>query len=145
MKDCSHLIRKKIFDALDGNVVISGSLYPVYNVIPGNVVYPYIYIYSLGNDSIEDNKSKFISEITTRIEVVTAFDTNTGGQLNCNKAVNAITEILISKTTFFDLSSDDFNVYNAINNGITYLTEDTETQTIYKGVLSFQNSVEQTS
>ena len=88
---------------------------------------------------------EFISEITTRIEVVTAFDTNTGGQLNCNKAVNAITEILISKTTFFDLSSDDFNVYNAINNGITYLTEDTETQTIYKGVLSFQNSVEQTS
>ena len=43
------------------------------------------------------------------------------------------------------LSPDDFNVYNAINNGITYLTEDTETQTIYKGVLSFQNSVEQTS
>ncbi len=145
MKDPSYLIRKKVFDALDGNITISGSLYSVYNVIPSNANYPYIYIYSLDANTIEDNQQKYIQMVTTRIEVVTAFDTNTGGQLNCNKAMNEITQLIISKTSFFDLSSDNFNVFAAQSNGITYITEDTDTYTLYRGVLSFQNQVEQTS
>ena len=77
--------------------------------------------------------------------MVTAFDTNTGGQLNCNLAMNEISQLLISKTSFFNLSSDNFNVYAAQSNGISYLTEDTDTYTLYRAILSFQNQVEQTS
>ena len=145
MKDPSYLIRKKVFEALNNNITISGTLYTVYNVVPSNVVYPYIYIYSLDANTIEDNQQKYIQLLTTRVEVVTAFDTNTGGQLNCNKAINEISQLLISKTSFFDLSSDNFNVYAAESNGITYVTEDTETYTLYRGILSFQNQVEQTT
>ena len=59
--------------------------------------------------------------------------------------MNEITQLIISKTSFFDLSSDNFNVFAAQSNGITYITEDTDTYTLYRGVLSFQNQVEQTS
>jgi hypothetical protein len=145
MKDPSHLIRKEVFDALSGNVTLNSVALSVYNVVPDSGAYPYIYIYSVSNDDIDNNKSKYISNITTRVEVVTAFDTNTGGQLDCNLAMNQISQLLVSKTSFFDLSSNNFNVYNAVNNGITYITEDTETQTLYRAILSFQNSVEQTS
>ena len=120
-------------------------MYPVYNVVPSNVVYPYIYIYSLDANTIEDNQQKYVQLVTTRVEVVTAFDTNTGGQLNCNLAMNEISQLLISKTSFFNLSSDNFNVYAAQSNGISYLTEDTDTYTLYRAILSFQNQVEQTS
>ena len=143
MKDPSYLIRKKVFDALNNNITISGTLYPVYNVVPSNVVYPYIY--SLDANTIEENQQKYKQLITTRVEVVTAFDTNTGGQLNCNLAMNEISQLLISKTSFFNLSSDNFNVYAAQSNGISYITEDTDTYTLYKAILSFQNQVEQTS
>ena len=44
---------------------------------------------------------------------------------------------------FFDISSDNFKCISAQNDGITYLTEDTETQTIYRGILTFSNLVEQ--
>ena len=145
MKDPSYLIRKKVFEALNNNITISGTLYPVYNVVPSNVVYPYIYIYSLDANTIEDNQQKYVQLVTTRVEVVTAFDTNTGGQLNCNLAMNEIIQLLISKASFINLSSDNFNVYAAESNGITYVTEDTETYTLYRGILSFQNQVEQTT
>lgn len=145
MKDPSHLIRKEVYDALNGNVTLNSSSVPIYNVVPSGGSIPYIYIYSVANDNVDDNKSKYVSSITTRVEVVTAFPTNTGGQLDANLAMNQITQLLVSKTSFFDLSSDNFNVFNARNGGISYITEDNETDTIYRAVLEFESTVEQTS
>ena len=145
MKDPSHLISKKVYDALNGNITLNSSNVPVYNVVPSSGTFPYIYIYSVTNDDTENNKTNYVSTIITRVEVVTAFPTNTGGQLDCNLAMNQITQLLISKSSFFDLSSDDFNVYDAINKGISYLTEDTNTRTLYRAVLDFESTIEQTS
>jgi hypothetical protein len=145
MKEPSYLIRKKVYDALDGNITLNSATLSVYNVVPSSGSYPYIYIYSISNDNTESNKSKYISSIITRVEVITAFDTNTGGQLDCNLAMNQITQLLVSQSSYFDLSSDNFNVYGARNNGITYITEDTDTQTLYRAILSFESTVEQTS
>ena len=59
--------------------------------------------------------------------------------------MNQITQLLVSKSSFFDLSSDNFNVYNAINGGITYITNDNNTDTVYRAVLEFESNVEQTA
>ena len=61
MKDPSHLIRKEVYDALNGNITLDGSALPVYNVVPDNGSIPYIYIYSVSNENTEDNKSNYIS------------------------------------------------------------------------------------
>ena len=77
MKDASHLIRKEIYDALNGNVTLNSATLPVYNVVPNNGNYPYIYIYSLSNDETDVNKDKYNANVITRVEVVTAFATGT--------------------------------------------------------------------
>ena len=101
MKDASYLIRKEVYDALNGNITINSSNLPVYNVVPSTQNgYPYL-------------------------------------------GINQISQLLISRNTFFNLSSSDFKVISAENNGINYITEDTDTKTFYRGILTYSNLVEQ--
>ena len=82
-------------------------------------------------------------QVQTQIDVITSFDTNTGGQLDANLAMNQITNLLVSRNSFFDLSSDNFKCVTSKNDGITYITDDTDTETIYRAVLTLSNDVEQ--
>ena len=143
MKDASRFIRKEVYSALNGNITLNSSNVPVYNVVPSSATDPYILITSISNIIADDIKDAYLNQILTQVEIVTAFDTNTGGQLDANLAMNQITELLVSRNTFFNLSSDNFKCISAQNDGITYITEDTDTQTIYRGVLTFSNLVEQ--
>jgi len=143
MKDASRFIRKEVYSALNGNITLNSSNVPVYNVVPSSATDPYILITSISNLIADDIKDSYLNQIITQVEIVTAFDTNTGGQLDANLAMNQITELLVSRNTFFNLSSDNFKCISAQNDGITYITEDTDTQTIYRGVLTFSNLVEQ--
>lgn len=143
MKDPSFVVRKGLFDVLNGNISYDGSNVPVYNVVPDNADYPYIIIYSVSTDQIEDNKTNYIIDVDTRLEVVTRFSSSSGGQLQANKIINSITQLIILKTGLLDLSSDNFNVYSQTNNGISYLTEDLPDHTYYRGVLSMSVKLEQ--
>ena len=144
MKDASYLIRKKVYDALNSNITLNSSNVPIYNVVPSTQDgYPYVLITSITNVIADDIKDSYLNQIVTQIEIVTGFDTNTGGQLDANLGMNQITQLLISRNTFFDLSSDDFKVISAQNNGINYLIEDTDTKTFYRGILTYTNLVEQ--
>ena len=143
MKDASRFIRKEVYSALNGNITLNSSNVPVYNVVPSSATDPYILITSISNIIADDIKDAYLNQIITQVEIVTAFDTNTGGQLDANLAMNQITELLVSRNTFFNLSSDNFKCISAQNDGITYITEDTDTQTIYRGILTFSNLVEQ--
>ena len=111
--------------------------------MPSSATDPYILITSISNIIADDIKDAYLNQIITQVEIVTAFDTNTGGQLDANLAMNQITELLVSRNTFFNLSSDNFKCISAQNDGITYITEDTDTETIYRGILTFSNLVEQ--
>ncbi len=143
MKDASRFIRKEVYSALNGNITLNSSNVPVYNVVPSSATDPYILITSISNIIADDIKDAYLNQIITQVEIVTAFDTNTGGQLDANLAMNQITELLVSRNTFFNLISDNFKCISAQNDGITYITEDTDTQTIYRGILTFSNLVEQ--
>ena len=143
MKDASRFIRKEVFSALNGNITLNSSNVPVYNVVPSSATDPYILITSISNLIADDIKDSYLNQIITQVEIVTAFDTNTGGQLDANLAMNQITELLVSRNTFFNLSSDNFKCISAQSDGITNITEDTDTQTIYRGILTFSNLVEQ--
>lgn len=143
MKDPSFVVRKGLFDVLNGNISYDGSNVPVYNVVPDNADYPYIIIYSVSTDQIEDNKTNYIIDVDTRLEVVTRFSSSSGGQLQANKIINSITQLIILKTGLLNLSSDNFNVYSQTNNGISYLTEDLPDHTYYRGVLSMSVKLEQ--
>ena len=143
MKDPSHFVRKSVYDALNGNVTLNSANVPVYNVVPSSASTPYILISSIQNNIIENIKDTYMMRVQTQIDVVTSFDTNTGGQLDANLAMNQITNLLISRNSFFDLFANNFKCISSQNDGITYLTDDTDTETIFRSILTLTNDVEQ--
>ena len=143
MKDASHIISKQVFDALNGNITLNSATVPVYNVVPSSASTPYILITSVSNSIADDIKDTYLNDIITDVEIVTAFDTNTGGQLDANLAMNQITQILGDRTSFFNMSSNNFKCVSAQNNGVAYIITDTETETIYRGILTLSNLVEE--
>ena len=146
MKDPIKYIRKKIIATIGGAISHGGSNVPVYNRIPSDVSFPYIWVYGLTTNQIDDNQTKYNVECITRVEVVTRFKGDVGGDLDANTIMSAITNLLISKNqSAFDLSSYNFNCYAVENNGITYIQEDLSDHTYFRATLELANKVEQTS
>lgn len=146
MKDATKYIRAKIITALNGNVSYDGSNVSVYNRVPSDATFPYIRVYSVSTSQIDDNRSKYNADIITRIEVITRFVADSGGDLQMNDIMNDVLELLVSKTSnAFDLSTDNFNVYSTTNQGISYLQEDTVDHSYFRAILELSNKIEQVS
>lgn len=144
MKEPIRFIRQKIFTLLNGNVSYGGSNVPVYNRVPSTQSEPYIIIYSADTSQTNQNQSDFIVECITRIEVVTAFLSDDGGELQVNDIVESILELIKTTTTdFFDLTSNNFNVFTSNINGIAYSEENDDEKTYYRAIIDIANRVQQ--
>lgn len=144
MKEPIHYIRQKIITRLNGNVSYGGSNVPVYNRVPTTQEEPYIIVYSVDESNIDNNQSSFITECVTRIEVVTSFYADDGGEYQANSIVNSILQLVrTSKTDYFDLSSNNFNVYTFNIEGISYLEESEDDKTYFKALIDISNRVQQ--
>jgi hypothetical protein len=135
MLDPIRYIRLNIISALTGTVTnpSGGGYISVYNRVPSNSVYPFIRVYGLSTNAIDDNQSKYNVECITRVEVVTRFDGDSGGDLDANNIMSQITDLLIS------------NCYAVQNSGIQYLEEDLSDHTYFRAILELSNKVEQTN
>lgn len=144
MKDPIKYIRQAIITALSGNVSYGGSNVPVYNRVPSSASEPYIKVYSVQTNEADQNADEFITETLTRIEVVTAFDSDDGGELQMNTIVNDILVLIRTRSNgYFDLSSNNFNVYTCVNEGITYLEDDRNDKTYFTAIIDISNRVQQ--
>ena len=144
MKEPIRSIRQKIFTLLNGNVSYDGSNVPVFNRVPSTQNEPYIIIYSVDTAQTNQNQTDFIVECITRIEVVTAFFSDDGGELQVNDIVESILELIKTSTTdFFDLSSNNFNVFTSNINGIAYSEENDDEKTYYRAIIDIANRVQQ--
>mgnify|MGYP003118814052 FL=1 len=144
MKEPIRFIRQKIFTLLNGNVSYGGSNVPVFNRVPSTQSEPYIIIYSADTSQTNQNQTDFIVECITRIEVVTAFLSDDGGELQVNDIVESILELIKTSTTdFFDLTSNNFNVFTSNINGIAYSEENDDEKTYYRAIIDIANRVQQ--
>ena len=144
MKEPIRFIRQKIFTLLNGNVSYGGSNVPVYNRVPSTQSEPYIIVYSADTTQTNQNQSDFIVECITRIEVVTAFLSDDGGELQANDIVESILELIKTSTTdFFDLTSNNFNVFTSNINGVAYSEENDDEKTYYRAIIDIANRVQQ--
>lgn len=144
MKEPIRFIRQKIFTLLNGNVSYGGSNVPVYNRVPSTQSEPYIIVYSADTTQTNQNQSDFIVECITRIEVVTAFLSDDGGELQANDIVESILELIKTSTTdFFDLTSNNFNVFTSNINGVAYSEENDNEKTYYRAIIDIANRVQQ--
>ena len=68
-----------------------------------SVTRKYIYV---SNDEIDQNRSSYNMEVITRIEVVTRFDSDSGGELDCNLIVDECLSLLRTRSAgYFDLAA----------------------------------------
>jgi hypothetical protein len=124
MNDAMHHIRKAILDRLSGSVSFGGVTINAYNTVPRGAAFPYIHVYSVSSNEIDQNAGSFNAEVITRVEVIDRFDSNTGGELSVNSIISDCLNLLRTRTAgYFDLTADGFKVYGIENRGITYLTD----------------------
>lgn len=144
MKEPIRFIRQKIFTLLNGNVSYGGSNVPVYNRVPSTQSEPYIIVYSADTTQTNQNQSDFIVECITRIEVVTSFFSDDGGELQVNDIVESILELIKTSTTdFFDITSNNFNLFTSNINGVAYSEENDDEKTYYRAIIDIANRVQQ--
>lgn len=144
MLEAIYYIRKAIIAKLNGNVLIDGSIVPIYGRVPTNASYPFIRVYSLSNDETDQNQTSFTTETITRVECVTRFASDDGGELDSNLMVSKCLELLRTRSAnYIDLSANGFNVYTSVNEGVKYLQDDLSDFTYFRAIIEISNKIEQ--
>lgn len=143
MNEALQFIRKAILSRLTNAISIGGSYVPVYNRVPSDASEPYIRVFSVSNNESDFNATSFISECVTRLEVVTAFDSDSGGELQSNQIVSIILNLVRTRSSgYYDLSSDGFKVITCTNGGVTYFEDDLEDKTYFRAIVEISNKIE---
>jgi len=146
MTEAIHFIRRAIITRLTDAITVNGSYVPIYNRVPNDASEPYIRVYSVDSNEVDQNADTFMLECSTRIEVVTSFIGDDGGELQANQIASEILTLIRTRSgNYFDLSSDGFNVYTCTNEGTSYLYEDGVEKTYFRAILTISNRVEQTA
>jgi hypothetical protein len=144
MIEAIHFIRKAIITRLTNAITSNGVTVPIYNRVPNDASEPYIRVYSVDSTEVDQNSDTFMLECSTRIEVVTSFVGDDGGELQANQIASDILTLIRTRSgSYFDLSADGFNVYTCTNQGTSYLYEDGGEKTYFRAILNITNRVEQ--
>lgn len=144
MLEAIQFIRKAIITRLTNAVTLHGSALPVYNRVPSSSTFPYIHVYSVSTNEADFNQTSFISETLTRIEIITRFQGDSGGELDVNTAMSEVLNLIRTRSAgYFDLSADGFQVFTCINEGISYLVDEDEDYTYFRGILEVSNKIQQ--
>ena len=143
MREPMQYIRQAIISAI-GSQSVSGDVVQVTNRVSKSFNPPYIWVYSVATNEIDNNQQSFTSEVITRVEVVTKYQGDAGGDLVANQLVNTCLTLLRTRTSgYFDLSSNNFKVYGCNVESVNYSQEDTDGGTYFKGIIELSNRVEQ--
>jgi len=145
MIEAIHFIRQAIITRLTDAITVDGSYVQIYNRVPNNAAEPYVRVYSVDSNEVDQNSDNFMLDCSTRIEVVTSFISDDGGELQSNQIASEILNLIRTRSgNYFDLSAAGFNVYTCTNEGISYLYEDGTEKTYFRAIISISNRVEQT-
>ena len=141
MREIFHHIRKKFIDALTDQITISGSFVQIYNRVPFGTATPFVKIYSYQMDEIDQNQSTFNGEYRTRIEAITGFDGDDGGEYQLNLIVDGILDIIRTRSNI-DLSTENFNVYTTTVDRIRYFEDNEDDKTYFRAIIEISNRIE---
>jgi len=144
MKSAIHLLRRAIINKLKNNVFINNIVVPVYNRIPNDANYPLIRVYGVSLDETDQNQSSFITEAITRIECISRFYSDDGGELDTDLMVSKVLELIRTRSNeYADLSASGFKVYTTVNEGVSYLQDDLKDYTYFRAIIEISNKMEQ--
>ncbi len=140
MREPSHHLRFAILDTLTDSVPVKGVNISFYNQVPSDAVYPYGIITTASNTD-DSTKDFFISDIIIRIEVATRYSEGSGGEFDCNSAIDKILTLLVRNN--FDLADAGFSVVTAKKESVSYVKDITNKFNYYRGIIEMAYKVEQ--
>jgi hypothetical protein len=110
MKDVGELIRKKLYERLNGAIVIDLQEVPVYDSasVLATAIEPYILLSTfVSTEVLEGSKQSYGQEVSVLIEVGTRFDNSFGGKLLSDRISNEVMELVRTRQDgYLDLSPD---------------------------------------
>ena len=144
MLEAIHFLRKEIIEKLNNSVTLNSATVPVYNRIPTDANYPLIRVYGVSTDESNENQTSFITETITRIECITRFYSDDGGELDTNLMVSQCLNLIRTRSSgYVNLSSNGFNVFTSVNKGVKYLQDDLSDHTYFRAIIEISNKIEQ--
>jgi len=144
MKEVIHEVRKALIGKLNGNVTLNGATVPIFNRLPSSATYPLIRIYSVSNDEVDQNRTSYITEVITRLEVITRFSGDSGGELDSNLITDQILQLVRTRSDdYIDLEAEGFKVFTSTVAGINYLTKYGDDYTYFRTIIELSNKIEQ--
>tara|TARA_R110000822_G_scaffold66757_3_gene162881 strand:- start:1598 stop:2038 length:441 start_codon:yes stop_codon:yes gene_type:complete len=144
MLEAIHFLRKGIIEKLNNSVTLNSATVPVYNRIPTDANYPLIRVYGVSTDESNENQTSFITETITRIECITRFYSDDGGELDTNLMVSQCLNLIRTRSSgYVNLSSNGFNVFTSVNKGVKYLQDDLSDHTYFRAIIEISNKIEQ--
>jgi len=118
---------------------------PIYHRIPNDAVLPYIRVYSLGYNEIDQNASLYNLDCRTRVEVISAYYGDDGGETEVNDIVSKIVFLLRKRQgNYIDISDFGFNVYTTTVEGVDYIEIDEADSTYFKAIIELSTRVQKT-
>lgn len=143
MTEALHHIRKAILTELNNSILSQGSYVPIYNRVPQDTNPPYIKVYSVSTEEVDQNQSSFNNECITRIEVVTAFRGDSGGELDCNAIVSNVLNLIRKRSAdYLDITLSGFRIYTTTIESVNYIEEDADDQTYFRAIIELSNRVQ---
>jgi hypothetical protein len=144
MLEAIHFLRKGIIAKLNNSVTLNGVTVPVYNRIPTDANYPLIRVYGVSTDESDENQTSFITETITRIECITRFYSDNGGELDSNLMVSQCLNLIRTRSSeYVNLSANGFKVFTSVNKGVKYLQDDLSDYTYFRAIIEISNKIEQ--
>ena len=144
MLEAIHFLRRGIISKLTDSVTINGSNVSVYNRIPNDANYPLIRVYGVSTNETDQNQSSFITETITRIECITRFYSDDGGELDSNLMVSKVLELIRTRSNqYIDLNGNGFNIYTTVSEGVKYFEDDLSDHTYFRAIIEISNKIEQ--
>lgn len=144
MRDCFDILITKYYTALSGNITYSSASVPIYDRVPNNATFPYIRFSSYtGVD--ESNKSNYLQEVTVTIQVVSAFDVDTGGKAQSDNIADQIIDIIRERPLNLLNLAPNFKLISVSLDDTSTFDELTATHLIVYRNIRFRHKVEQLS
>lgn len=144
MLEAIHFLRRGIISKLSNAVTINNAFVPVHNRIPTDAQYPLIRVYSVSTDESDNNQSAFITETITRIECITRFYSDDGGELDTNLMVSQCLNLIRTRSeNYVDLNTNGFKVFTSVNQGVKYFENDLSDYTYFRAIIEVSNKIEQ--
>ena len=146
MKDESLTIRTAYMTALNNVVQYNSVGVPLYDQVPSDTSYPYIYF--SGFTSMEDagaDKDRFTKDVTVTLTVCMRFTQNAGSQMPLDNICNQIENIIRGGQTIspgLSFLPDWDNTISAFT-GTNFFKEKVADSVVYYRTLKFRHRIQQ--